>query len=394
MQIAKEAWVLSGGPGGDVKVGSVMGGRDFFAEQQELQEAPAVHLLVCTVGRLLDHLNKNSARLRERLAHLHVLVLDEADTLLHTSFRREVAEVLKFLPPSEQRQTLLFSATVPSAIPVEGLIRDDYVMIDTVGEGEAITNACATQHYMIVPLGDTVRTIYSILLHHTTSRERFKVIVFFATARLTQFMSMLFTQVFHLPTMEIHSRRAQDKRTATSDEFRKSSNVILFSSDVSARGMDYEDVSFVLQVGRPSDREQYIHRLGRTARAGKQGEGLLLLAPYDEPFLKSLHGLPILPTTPAEAHAEGQMPETVLTEWKRLVHKRGELKSRAAQAYQSWLGFYNSHRKLLGWDKEELVRQAALFALECLKFSSPPCILNSVAKKMGLGDVASLPRKK
>jgi len=99
-------------------------------------------LQVCTVGRLLDHLNKNSARLRERLAHLHVLVLDEgahapntlqvrwpapkkwlpvvwtADTLLHTSFRREVAEVLKFLPPSEQRQTLLFSATVPSAIPV------------------------------------------------------------------------------------------------------------------------------------------------------------------------------------------------------------------------------------------------------------------------------------
>jgi superfamily II DNA/RNA helicase len=60
--------------------------------------------------------------------------------------------------------------------------------------------------------------------------------VFFATARLTQFMSMLFTQVFHIPTLEIHSRRAQDKRTATSDDFRKQDNVILFSSDVSARG--------------------------------------------------------------------------------------------------------------------------------------------------------------
>jgi superfamily II DNA/RNA helicase len=66
--------------------------------------------------------------------------------------------------------------------------------------------------------------------------------------------------------------------------------------------MDYEDVTFVLQVGRASDREQYIHRLGRTARAGKEGYGLLLLAPHDESFLAALHDLPILPTSAPAAH--------------------------------------------------------------------------------------------
>lgn len=88
------------------------------------------------------------------------------------------------------------------------------------------------------------------------------------------------------------------------------------------------------------------------------------------------------------------MPEEKLAKWKQAVHRRGELKSRGQQAYQSWLGFYNSHKKLVGWDKERLVSEAALFATQCLKFASTPIILNSVAKKMGLADVSSLPTKK
>lgn len=393
MQTVKEAWMLAGGPRGDIKVGCVMGGRDFLAERQEMQDAPAIHILVCTVGRLLDHLKKDDA-LRTRLADLRMLILDEADTLMQTTFEQEMGEILTFLPPADRRQTLLFSATIPSTIPVEGLIREDYTLVDAVDKSDAITNVNATQQYLVVPLADTVRTIYSLLLHHTTTNARYKILVFFATARLTQFMSMLFTQVFHIPTLEIHSRRAQDKRTATSDDFRKQDNVILFSSDVSARGMDYEDVTFVLQVGRASNREQYIHRLGRTARAGKEGYGLLLLAPHDESFLAALHDLPILPTTAPAAHGDTPLPETMVEEWKRGVHRRGELKSRAVQAYQSWLGFYNSHKKQLDWDKERLVAEAALFAVECLKFAAPPAILHSIAKKMGLGDVSSLPTKK
>merc|ERR1740123_2345877 len=83
--------------------------------------------------------------------------------------------------------------------------------------------------------------------------------------------------IFKAKALEIHSRRSQSQRTRTSEEFRTSQQAILFSSDVSARGMDYPDVSFVLQVSLPSDKAQYVHRLGRTARAGKSGQGMLLL---------------------------------------------------------------------------------------------------------------------
>ena len=111
--------------------------------------------------------------------------------------------------------------------------------------------------------------------------------VFLTTARQTQ----LFAEVFNLlqlpglnPALEIHSRKSQPQRTRVSDEFRNAESAILFSSDVSARGMDYPDVSFVMQVGVPSDKAQYVHRLGRTARAGKGGQGLLVLADFEVCF--------------------------------------------------------------------------------------------------------------
>lgn len=129
-----------------------------------------------------------------------------------------------------------------------------------------------------------------------------------------------------LNVREIHSRKPQGYRTKVSDEFRKSKSIILVTSDVSARGVDYPDVSLVVQVnhvvsfqswictatakwilvtevvvfsmldmqmGLPSDREQYIHRLGRTGRKGKEGEGVLMLAPWEEYFLSSVKDLPI-----------------------------------------------------------------------------------------------------
>ena len=99
----------------------------------------------------------------------------------------------------------------------------------------------------------------------------------------------------------MHSRRSQSQRTRVADQFREGSNLIMFSSDVSARGMDYPDVTAVIQVGMPSERAQYIHRLGRTGRAGKQGGGYLLLAEEERPALKMLADLPITTRAPLDA---------------------------------------------------------------------------------------------
>ena len=161
--------------------------------------------------------------------------------------------------------------------------------------------------------------------------------IFLATARLTQLYAELFHGLGVPGVLEIHSRKSQPQRTRVAEQFREGrsglgldtltltlalalplplalalgSRLLLFTSDVSARGMDYPDVTAVVQVGLPSDRAQYVHRLGRTARAGKAGGGHLLLADFETFFLSSLRDLP-LQTRPPLAAAEVAALQPVL----------------------------------------------------------------------------------
>ena len=96
-----------------------------------------------------------------------------------------------------------------------------------------------------------------------------------------------------IKVFEIHSRKSQAARTKAADQFRASKSAVMMSSDVTARGMDFPDVTFVIQIGLPSSREQYVHRLGRTGRAGKSGEGLLILADFEKYILRSMKDLPL-----------------------------------------------------------------------------------------------------
>jgi ATP-dependent RNA helicase MSS116 len=95
------------------------------------------------------------------------------------------------------------------------------------------------------------------------------------------------------PVYDIHSRKSQSARTKTSEQFKNALAGVLFSSDVSARGMDYPDVTFVLQVGAASSKEQYVHRTGRSARAGKSGIELVLLCDFERFFLRELKGIKV-----------------------------------------------------------------------------------------------------
>jgi ATP-dependent RNA helicase MSS116 len=161
------------------------------------------------------------------------------------------------------RHTLLFSATIPASVHeiAKAALRTGFEYVDTVGEDADQTHVHVQQELAVMNLEDQIPSILSILMREM-SVPNFKIIVFFTTARLTGYMARLF-QELKLNVLEIHSRKSQSQRTKCSDEFRDGKNLILFSSDVSARGMDYPDITFVLQVGL-TEREQYIHRLGRT----------------------------------------------------------------------------------------------------------------------------------
>jgi ATP-dependent RNA helicase MSS116 len=96
-----------------------------------------------------------------------------------------------------------------------------------------------------------------------------------------------------MDVMQIHSRLTQTQRSRISDQFRNSRSSVLVTTDVSARGVDYPGVTLVIQVGLPTSRDQYIHRIGRTGRAGKEGEAILMLSPYEEGYLKCINDLPV-----------------------------------------------------------------------------------------------------
>ena len=221
-----------------------------------------------------------------------------------------------------------------------------------------------------------------------TSLARFypQVMVFLPTARQTGYLATLFGSV-GVEVLEIHSRKSQAVRTKTSDQFRAAKRGIMFSSDVTARGMDYPDVTLVIQLGLTT-REQYTHRLGRTARAGKEGAGLLLCAPFELPVLQQeLRDMPLVPVpvpVPAPA-APGGIDVARLT---RAQSDRVNLDS-AKMAWGAWLGFYNSHLRKLRWSTGDLVRTAEEFA-HTLALDGIPALPRKTIGKMGLKGVAGL----
>lgn len=390
MQTMKEARMLLSKHAYTVQC--VMGGTNMNTETRAFHKG--VDILVATPGRLVDHIN-NTKGVNELISSTAILVLDEADKLLEMGFKKDIDFIASRLPATGVRQTLLFSATMPDQLAklVQNIVVRGYETIDTVGHGEE-TNVQVKQEYLISPLRDQIPLLYQMVKQHMASEPDYKIIVFFVTARLTQFMAALFNSCLGIPTLEIHSRKSQGNRTTTSQSFRNGKNVILFSSDVSARGVDYPDVTLVLQVGIPADPAQYVHRLGRTARAGKEGQGLLLLADFEAHFLRKLQHLPLSECQPKQKPStyDNMAPELAAALGKspgRRGTAHSKIQSLIPQTYQSWLGYYNGHTKFLGWSKPELVQQAnELSAI--LGASQPPKLTAQCIGKMGLRGVPGL----
>ncbi|WZY74579.1 hypothetical protein YC2023_020963 [Brassica napus] len=386
-----------------IGVDVVIGGKKLRSEQRRMQKHPC-RILVATPGRLIDHID-NTPGFARRLRGVKVLVLDEADHLLDMGFRRDVERIISAVP--KKRQTFLFSATVPEEVRqiCHVALKQDHEFVNCVQEGSDETHQkvkvfslssfeksdlpitllamgsrfLVTQMYMVASLDRHFSLIYMLLKRHIAENVDYKVIIFCTTAMVTRMVADLLGQLI-LNVREIHSRKPQGYRTRVSDEFRKSKSIILVTSDVSSRGLDYPDVSLVVQMGLPSDRKQYIHRLGRTGREDKEGEGVLLLAPWEEYFLSSVKDLPI-----TKASLPQTDPEAVKKVKKAL--RQVDMKYKEA-AYQAWLGYYTSQKKIAR-DTTRLVELANEFS-RSMGLSIPPAISANVLDKMGLKNVPGL----
>ncbi|KAH7921569.1 DEAD-domain-containing protein [Leucogyrophana mollusca] len=276
-------------------------------------------IVVATPGRLRDLL-QSEPEVAHGLSKCKMLVLDEADTLLDMGFRDDIDAIMSYLPPTPERQTFLFSATVSTQIRqvARSVLDKNHTFIDVVPKDESPVHAHVPQYHTVLPkAADQIPHILRLLAHdQLTNPGKSKSMVFLPTARMTQLFATLLRELSKtvLPAVrntrvyEIHAKRTQESRSATSEAFRndKSGAAILVSSDVSARGVDYPGVTRVIQVGIPAGTEQYIHRIGRTGRGGAtEGRGDLVLLPWEIGFLSwQLNEVPLRPLTITELKSQ------------------------------------------------------------------------------------------
>ncbi|KAL4786482.1 ATP-dependent rRNA helicase rrp3 [Aspergillus varians] len=255
------------GANSSVRCTLLIGGMDMIPQAIALGKRP--HVIVATPGRLLDHLENTKGF---SLKNLKYLVLDEADRLLDLDFGPIIDKLLKLVPP---RKTYLFSATMSSK--VESLQRAS--LTNPVRVAVSSKNQTASklqQSYSFIPL--KFKDLYLVhLLHARTGQLG---IIFTRTVHETQRLA-IFLRHLDFPAIPIHGQLTQSARLASLNKFRTRSRNLLIATDVAARGLDIPAVDFVLNYDLPSDSKTYIHRVGRTARAGKGGTAISFVTQYE-----------------------------------------------------------------------------------------------------------------
>jgi ATP-dependent RNA helicase RhlE len=243
---------------------------------QEHAFRSGVDVIVATPGRLLDHFRQPYAK----LAGLEVLVLDEADRMLDMGFLPDVRRVLKHLPA--RRQTFMFSATMPA--PIVTLSREilsDPVMVDL--QRKAAPAVGITQ--AVYPVSEELKA--PLFLELLKRKEIGNVIVFTRTKHRANRLAD-FLERNQMPVARIHGNRSQKQRTEALEGFRDGRFRVLVATDIVARGIDVEQLGHVVNFDVPNVPEDYIHRVGRTARAEATGDAFTFAAPQEEHDLRAI----------------------------------------------------------------------------------------------------------
>ncbi|KAF7533127.1 hypothetical protein G7054_g7376 [Neopestalotiopsis clavispora] len=336
--------------------GIVIGGANRKAEADKL--AKGVNLLVATPGRLLDHLQNTPFVFK----NLKSLVIDEADRILEIGFEDEMKQIIKILP-SEDRQSMLFSAT--QTTKVEDLARISlrpgplYINVDE--EKQFSTAEGLEQGYVLCEPDKRFLLLFSFLKRN----QKKKIIVFFSSCACVKYHSELLNYI-DLPVLDLHGKQKQQKRTNTFFEFSNAKQGTLLCTDVAARGLDIPAVDWIVQFDPPDDPRDYIHRVGRTARANTKGRSLMFLQPSEAAFLGHLKQARV-PVSEFEFPANKII--NIQSQLEKLVSQNYYLHQSAKDGFKSYIHAYASHslRSVFDVSKLDLKKVAKSFG-----FSAPP----------------------
>ncbi|PVU97913.1 hypothetical protein BB559_001869 [Furculomyces boomerangus] len=337
--------------------GIVMGGANRKAEADKLIKG--VNLLVATPGRLLDHLQNTKGFIYK---NLKTLVIDEADRILEAGFEDEMRAIVHILPKQE-RQTALFSAT--QTTKVEDLARISlrpgplYINVDS--EKKEATADGLEQGYVATDSDTRFLLLFTFLKKNLSK----KIIVFFSSCNSVKYHAELLNYI-DIPVLDLHGKQKQQKRTNTFFEYVNAKSGILLCTNVAARGLDIPSVDWIIQYDPPDDPRDYIHRVGRTARAGNSGKSLLFLLPSELGFLYYLKQSKVSPNEyifPINKIAKIQ------PQLENLIEKNYYLNKSARDGYRSYLQAYTSYqmKNIFDVNKLDLSKVGKSFG-----FSIPP----------------------
>lgn len=301
-----------------VKCAVVVGGVDMMAQAVALSKHP--HIVIGTPGRLVDHLENTKGFSMRRLCFL---VLDEADRLLNMDFEAEIDKLLRVIP--RERRTFLFSATMTSKVhklqrasltdPVRIEVSSKYSTVDTLVQSYAFLPAKQKDIYLAYVLNELTGSTTIVFVNACKNAQRLAVML-----RLLGF-----------PAIPIHGQLTQPKRLGALNKFKAGERSILIATDVASRGLDIPSVDVVINHDLPSHSKDYIHRVGRTARAGRSGKAITLVTQYDVECYQRIEALlgKKLPEHPIDKEAIA-----ILTERVQDAQRQAQLRIKEAEQKQ------------------------------------------------------------
>lgn len=271
-----------------IKTAVIIGGASMHLQLKALRKNPRV--LVATPGRLVDHIERGTVL----LADVNVLVLDEADRMLDMGFLPQIEKIIKFVP--RNRQTMLFSATIP---------------------GEIVRMAASHMklpiHVEVAPSGTTAeRIIQEVFIVKKSSKRQLLIklldryhgpVLIFSRTKIGAKKIARDLQQMNRRAAEIHSNRSLAQRKEALDGFKSGKYKILVATDIAARGIDVTGIELVINYDLPDDTEHYVHRIGRTGRAGHEGRAISFATPEQGKDIRNIEKL-IKTALPIVEHPE------------------------------------------------------------------------------------------
>ena len=255
-------------------------------------------LVIATPGRLIDHLESGYLSLHRT----HVIVLDEADQMMDMGFLPSMRKIMQAMP--EKRQTLLLTATMPK--PIRKLASDFLrkpVEIETSPQSKPVERI--EQHVFAIKSRDRRRALLALVEQYGINRG----IVFTRTKRTADSLEKLLRQA-GIKAFALHGDKSKGERNRALTAFKKAEVPLLVATDIAARGIDVDSVGHVINYEMPHVPESYVHRVGRTARAGKEGVALSLCAPAEQPLLKDIQRLTGLKLSMEQLRLDGaELPD-------------------------------------------------------------------------------------